>query len=200
MQIFYVFFCGWWSHTGATRRSSVPEQGRNLQVSLMTSCIWFGSRPNPKGGDGMSWCMFLQFHMAAVGCAVRLCRQPTSLLHSDITTHFRFVAAVLQLLLPCCVRLHYIASFTFEHCEGWFFKKVVLNQRVESAPPVTLSTLPYSLSFISRSNYYTHTVTQCQPPAGEHCTYSFSWHWWFFPFFSCALIYLLYIVKAKSNM
>lgn len=24
----------------------------NLQVSLMTSCIWFGSCPNGKGGDG----------------------------------------------------------------------------------------------------------------------------------------------------
>ncbi len=24
---------------------------RNLQVSLMTSCVWFGSCPNQEGGD-----------------------------------------------------------------------------------------------------------------------------------------------------
>lgn len=28
------------------------EKDRNLQVSLMTSCIWFGSCPKQKGGEG----------------------------------------------------------------------------------------------------------------------------------------------------
>lgn len=30
------------------------RQDPNLQVSLMTSCIWFGSRPNPKREETVS--------------------------------------------------------------------------------------------------------------------------------------------------
>lgn len=105
VQSFYGFWRmvkSYWSHKEV---QCARERNRNLQVSLMTSCIWFGSRPNPKGGEGTMTHVFNSFSWY-LWALLSLIQIQASLQNNNIITpHFickinTSGATVLQLLLP----------------------------------------------------------------------------------------------------
>ena len=98
---------GWWSH-GEVIWSHKEAQCANLLVSLMTSWVWFGSCPNPKGGNGELTCVFTSSHGNS-GAELLRSQTPASLQDEEIPT--LQICCSLQPLQP--VVLDCITLFTF---------------------------------------------------------------------------------------